>query len=662
MTGMSHSKLNTYLEFWVCRLTRPSLVALSMVLSVLVYCAFSYPKWSDNYLVLTGQIKVSKADAFQMFYDLGTPFSEQNSRIRMLQPSVWNDLRIPIPPGELRALRIDPVNQPHAQFEMSELVLSDKYGNRIARFHLAELGHLHAEISSTDPTVFTTPGDPNFLFAPESPIQATQTPWYFSQLVILVPVFLGVHLLTTTVPIVGSALLLSWLVSSVFSPGFFSPDSISQIEEALSGQLSNWHPPVMATVLSFAFHLGLSIEQIILVQSMLFLSGVALLINRTVLISVNNRKSGPHRELIGGLWLVGLLLPITPLAAYMVTLWKDCWYIICILWLIIGLDQLSRIGKNRVFFFWGLTGACILLAATSLTLKHNTLLLLPFYAGLFWVVLREKHLAVKVLTVCALIALVSFSEPLLSQFHPIRKTRPLISIFVTELAGMAARFPESRADFPFVSDKLVDGYESEWDWGNFADFVWRQPPLADPSLIEEANYEQVKADYFRTARQHPLKLALVKWSYFYRMLGKEDTYYWFHNGIAANTLGIRGNDRHEELRSFYIGTALSTQNNAMLRQISGVHLNAILLAFTLLTFLLLQSRKGRSASYALQAMLVFSLLHYSLYILATPSRDFRYLYPGMLVTQIVAIGCLSAMLIRSSSFLRDSLFRHSRSK
>jgi hypothetical protein len=93
-------------------------------------------------------------------------------------------------------------------------------------------------------------------------------------------------------------------------PGYMSPDSIMQLEQARSLQYSDWHPPAMAALWTLAETIVAGPTGMLLLQGALFLAGSYRLLRRYM----------PER--IAAL-AAGAILVFPPVLAPMAVIWKD---------------------------------------------------------------------------------------------------------------------------------------------------------------------------------------------------------------------------------------------------------------------------------------------------------------------------------------------------
>jgi hypothetical protein len=90
---------------------------------------------SNRELVI--ELKSSKTGTAQVYYDLGTGFSEANSSKAVFQGgAVYETLRFPIPEGEITALRFDPLEDA-GEIEVRSIALTS--GNGAAGLSLAQV-------------------------------------------------------------------------------------------------------------------------------------------------------------------------------------------------------------------------------------------------------------------------------------------------------------------------------------------------------------------------------------------------------------------------------------------------------------------------------------------------------------------------------------------
>jgi len=113
----------------------------------------------------------------------------------------------------------------------------------------------------------------------------------------------------TTVALVAALGAVAWL--ALFYPGFMSPDSAGHLVEARRGVLSDWHPPIMAALWMVAERFVEGPLGMLVLQTALFWTGLALLAERL---------AAPAVLKIAFLLLLGFAPPVLVIAG---AIWKD---------------------------------------------------------------------------------------------------------------------------------------------------------------------------------------------------------------------------------------------------------------------------------------------------------------------------------------------------
>ena len=137
--------------------------------------------------------------------------------------------------------------------------------------------------------------------------------------------------------------LMAWVFNVlVFSPGFMSPDSISQLVQAESGYFSDWHPPVLAllwrTLILTTGHVGALLGLQTLVEwAALF--GLALLVHR------ETASRGASLAVLG----IGLLPFVLGISG---VIWKDVHLAFALLAATVLALWLRRFASPRGLLFW----------------------------------------------------------------------------------------------------------------------------------------------------------------------------------------------------------------------------------------------------------------------------------------------------------------------
>ena len=154
----------------------------------------------------------------------------------------------------------------------------------------------------------------------------------------------------------GLALFSSWMLYLlVFWPGFFTPDSVFQFSQILSGRYTNWHPAFHTMVLGLTTRLWLSPTPAILLQIIL-LSGV-LGWGLSMIASQGTPKWVA--------WMITFFLAFSPgIALILLNPWKDVAYSIALVAMVLMIFYLINYdGVKPGLGFWLIFGVVTSLVA-----------------------------------------------------------------------------------------------------------------------------------------------------------------------------------------------------------------------------------------------------------------------------------------------------------
>jgi hypothetical protein len=425
----------------------------------------------------------------------------------------------------------------------------------------------------------------------------------------------------------------------LFFPGLMSVDSIDQYGQALTGRYNDWHPPLMAIVLHFVFVLGGAIGLLMLGQCLAGVFGVVALARAAVALLYGDRIPERRAVWIPLFVLLALLLPVTPLAFYLMTFWKDAWAMIFMLWIGALAIDLFPYGPapKRLLLLIGL-------AAALGMVRHNAVVVLPLVGLALWDGTRRtswsnarwKALALAV----APLALYLVAEPLTDRAFGVQKFHPESQVMALDLVGLCAADRALCPRLPWTQAHIVEPEAlAAYRPGDIGFIFWDKPPHVDPSI--RADYPRLRAEYLQAVRELPGPLARVKLEAFTTLLGLDQTYYFFHDSIAGNPYRLALGQRLGPLRRRLSAVAKTVAADGAWRWISGVHLVWIAVDLVgVLGLLALSLRAGGLRFRMLAWVLLIPLGYYLSYLFATPVHDFRFMYPSTLVVQCVVVSGL----------------------
>ncbi|MEA2604212.1 MAG: hypothetical protein QOF89_5204 [Acidobacteriota bacterium] len=448
--------------------------------------------------------------------------------------------------------------------------------------------------------------------------------------------------------ITAAVALLLW---RLFFPGLMSIDSIIQYGQALTGQYNDWQPPLMAIVLHAVFSLGGAIGLLMLGQCVAGVFGVVALARAVVALLYGDLVPERRAAWLPLLVLLALLVPVTPLAFYLMTFWKDVWAMILMLWIAaLSLDLFRRgPAPKRLLLLIGLIG----LGAALGLVRHNAVVVLPIVGLAIWEGTRRIYQAKALALAAAPLALYLVAGPLIDRVFAVQKLHPDSQVMALDLVGICAADRAACARLPWTQAHVLDPDAlAAYRPGDIGFIFWDQPPHVDPSI--RSDYPRLRTEYLRAVREFPGTLLRVKLEAFETLLGLDQTYYFFHDSIADNPYRLALGQRLAPLRQRLSATAKEVAGNRVLRWISGVHLVWLAVDVLAVAGLLAASfRSGGARCRILAWVLLIPLGYYLSYLFAAPVHDFRFMFPATLTVQCIALsgllGALSAHGRRSST-------------
>lgn len=276
------------------------------------------------------------------------------------------------------------------------------------------------------------------------------------------------------------SILMIWFVQ--FSPGSFSPDSISQYEQALHGNYSDWHP-VWHTLLFFTLPLKLTgeIGSIVLFQ-IIYFSAIIGYASMTLY-----KHVGIKGSILGMSYI--LLNPYTELI--LLYPWKDVGFAIsCMLAMamIIEIYLSSGTWSNQ---WW----RCVLLGLTltnATLFRHNGFFFtLPALVTLVFIMNKKQWMKVTITFVVCLILIKGPIYYALNVESPSNRVSEGVGLPLTIIGNVAKETPEV-----FDRDTLSVIYKiaSKEDWqniyicGNFNSIKWQGANL---SFVDKTSLSKI---------------------------------------------------------------------------------------------------------------------------------------------------------------------------
>jgi len=417
----------------------------------------------------------------------------------------------------------------------------------------------------------------------------------------------------------------------LFFPGFMSADSIAQYEQAVLGDYSDWHPPLMSLVLRAAMGVGVTIGLLMLFQCLAGVFGIRALASGVLKQLFGDRITPRRAAWLSFLVLLALLVPVTPLAFYLMTFWKDAWAMILLLWigaLSLDLDQRPEGSGRRMLLL-------VVLAAALGLVRHNAIVTLPLVGLVLFVRSRQLGRPAALALAAAPLVLWFTAGAAIDRVFRVEKMNPDSQIMMLDLVGLCAEGRKVCQQLPWTHRHILDEASlATYRPGDLGFILWDEPKHIDLAFRE---YPPLKAEYRRAVLRFPHLLLKVKLEAFATMLGHDRTFYFFHSTIVDNPYKLGLNMRFERERQWLSRITGAVGGHPLLRWISGVHLVWIVVNALLIAGLLVKARRsGEERLRFLALVLLVPLAYYFSYVMATPIHDFRFMYPSTLVVQCVA--------------------------
>lgn len=442
-----------------------------------------------------------------------------------------------------------------------------------------------------------------------------------------------------------------WIIAF---PGIYTPDSITQIEQAISGVYYNWHPAIIPIILRGFFALGIPVSGVIWIQCTLGMLAVHWLMVEILMLCDPDRHYLAKAHFGSLFSSIGLFLflisPLCPFSSYIVTLWKDVWFSVAAL--LISASTLAWFrwkktkGKGTAFSYFYATGL-FLMMLFAINLRHNAIVLIPSFVGILWLVIRESGLWKKLNFVLAVSILFMNTQHWIDHAFDVKETYPKYSVMSLELVGLLVLHPELRAEFPYVSSQLHDDYQEQFVWAGFRYLKWNKNPFVSEDLVKGSYNPELSSAYFRAVKRHPILMTQVKLINFLQLMNPLKSTEWLTFRISSNDLGLRRNLYARHYYMPYTQWSWQVYRHPLLRWISAVHLLWIGIGMLFSIGFIVKKRRILAQHLAHLLLISIPFLYVASYLLATPWSAFRYLYPSTILIQVFVISLLLRSLALS---------------
>ncbi len=420
----------------------------------------------------------------------------------------------------------------------------------------------------------------------------------------------------------------------MFYPGILSWDSLYYFQQASTGQFIDWHPPLLAFVLAFVLKMGGGLGVITFFQCFGGIFGVCQLVIEIMSLFQIRRSD----IVVFGVVIV-LVSPLTPFSIYLATFWKDTWFLISLIWLLVFWAKLiisTRSGfqvKN-----WDIAGFLFFLCL-ALLVRHNTYILYGASALFLIFVLGGSSINLyrKIFIITTpLFVLYMFS---LFEYNYMNTEKMHIEsvVYAIDLLSMVDLDNSVIQDTPYLHQYLTSDFYSDFRIGDEGTVYALSGQVLRLEFYD--NPAEIQDEYIFTVLKHPLVWLEAKWIMYvdFFRVGRER--YLYHDHVQQNMYGVKFSDKFAVPRDMFFNAAGFFSTNQIAKWFSYEHLvwfsvNIILILVYLVNWI----TKRKKSFLLLSFLFVPSLAYYFSYFLAITLSDFRFLYPATIAIQVISLS------------------------
>lgn len=432
--------------------------------------------------------------------------------------------------------------------------------------------------------------------------------------------------------ITAMAVLVIW---RVFFPALMSADSIAQFGQALQGPINDWHPPLMTVVLRLTYSAGAAIGLLMLAQCAAGAFGVRALADGVLRLLWPARFSAEQRAWRSLLVLLALLVPLSPLAFYLMTFWKDAWAMVLMLWFgAVAIDM--RVDGPT----WQRAVVAAALGAALAMVRHNAIVALPALALVLFVAMPAPRRRAAIAAAALPFLLFAAATTLIDRLYDVQEKHVDAAIMVLDLVGVCARAPADCRELPWTQSHIRDPAAlARFDPTDMGLVYWQAKKPVDLSM--QSDYPRLRAEYELAWRRFPMQIARLKVEGYEHLLGLHRTYYLVHGSIVDNPYGLVLNRRFARPRDWLLAKVGQVGATGW-RWLFCAHVVWLVANLGWLVGLAILGWRRRDArSVLLGCILLVPLAYYLSYLAAAPVEDFRFMYPATLFVQGVTLSALA---------------------
>jgi hypothetical protein len=308
-----------------------------------------------------------------------------------------------------------------------------------------------------------------------------------------------------------------------------------------------------------------------------------------------------------------------------------------LIWLYLRAEQL----KDGEFYFH--VAGLATLWAFAYSVRHNALAILPAVCLCLGLIVRRRRrrfdsivVVVAILPLC-MTALTTFG---LKKIFDV-KDAPIASVQKAfDLVTACVIEEESCSSFPYTRSHLEPNYREGYLFGDVWPLLWgdllgKKNIVNDGYIKLHEGNPEIDQEYRNLLFRRPdlwIKVKALSFAPLLDTRGAPKT--WYYSQLEPNDFGLRLNERFAFVRRAMFGVAWRVWHHWLLRWISGVHLAWLVAcsAGALAAFYKFRSGPDSRAVFYVGLMLI-PLSYYLSYLVATPSTEFRMMFPATLFAQ-----------------------------
>ncbi len=432
--------------------------------------------------------------------------------------------------------------------------------------------------------------------------------------------------------------------------------------EANSGHFYDFISIPLPLLLSFLLHAGGTYGMVLLLQCLGGFFGIRFLVGSLLEFRGLGQEAGDR---LTSILILLLVSPLTPLTTYLATFWSDTWFAILLVWGIALLLNLYTPSQSLQDFRIKIA-VFICLIAFSMWVRHNGVVIYPVAALALWIVLRGRSVRRSyslglVLAPALLFFLFQVSEFAILKVQWIGQER---AVYALDLASMISTEPSICNDLSLGSCDLVLGvFPPAFQTGNGAiDFTFNQSrDTVFKPYFELFLFPDLQSEYFKVASEYPLLYARVKFLNFLDYVRPDPTRYFFQEKPNPNEPGISYDNQFEWLRAAWFTAVKTAIKSDILSWLSYVHATWFVIdLIATAVCLVLASRLNSRRSLFVGLLFLIPLAYYLSYLIALTGSEFRFMYPSMLIVQVMSLTLIGSFVFQLAPALSAEMFRSGR--